>query len=137
MILHPVTNVYNQNTLISFGKVNCFIVIIKVTDLKSTLSSALFVVEKNSTEFLPKVKPEFKQWLKLQWLHEKRRRKESSARHKALSKTLSLMKIPHFNEHDDIGKDRMIANSIRCNVTDICIHERNYFRCGYDLAKLF
>jgi hypothetical protein len=43
----------------------------------------------------------FRAYLDHQWKVEKARPKKSSARHKALSKTLSLLGVAHVNEHDE------------------------------------
>lgn len=44
---------------------------------------------------------EFRKFLRQKWSEEKNRKKDSSARHKALSDTLTLMGITHFNEYDE------------------------------------
>lgn len=65
------------------------------------LHQALFVLSDECPEATKYVKKEYRDYLLENWFNEKSRIKTSSARHKALSQTLSLMRVAHYNEHDE------------------------------------
>eukprot|EP00594_Rhizosolenia_setigera_P003418 CAMPEP_0178943840 /NCGR_PEP_ID=MMETSP0789-20121207/2812_1 /TAXON_ID=3005 /ORGANISM="Rhizosolenia setigera, Strain CCMP 1694" /LENGTH=983 /DNA_ID=CAMNT_0020623483 /DNA_START=98 /DNA_END=3049 /DNA_ORIENTATION=- len=65
------------------------------------LHQALFVLSDECPEATKYVKNEYRDYLLENWINEKSRIKTSSARHKALSQTLSLMRVAHYNEHDE------------------------------------
>jgi len=65
------------------------------------LWQAIFLLEEESPEAVQNVSPLFYEYLRSKWNLEKSRRKESSARHRALSQTLKLMGVAHKNEHDE------------------------------------
>ena len=65
------------------------------------LWQALFLLEPSYTQCFQTVPDWFRTYLEEQWKEEKTRPKVSSARHRALSKTLNLMGVAHFNEHDE------------------------------------
>lgn len=48
------------------------------------------------------VPSEFVDYLEQKWKHEKSRVKNSSSRHRAISRTLDLMRVRHLNEYDDV-----------------------------------
>ena len=48
------------------------------------------------------VPSEFGDYLEQKWKHEKSRVKNSSSRHRAISRTLDLMRVRHLNEYDDV-----------------------------------
>jgi hypothetical protein len=52
----------------------------------------------DATKFVPL---EFRNYLEEKWRLEKSRNKSSSSRHRAISKTLNLMKVAHRNEYDE------------------------------------
>ena len=65
------------------------------------LWQALFLMEYEWPEAVECVPSWFRDFLKEKWSAEKARQKTSSARHRSLSKTLDLMGVAHFNEHDE------------------------------------
>jgi len=65
------------------------------------LWQAYFVLEEESPDCVANVPSWFTDYLREKWSLEKSRDKLSSARHKSLSQTLSLMGVQHFNEHDE------------------------------------
>lgn len=65
------------------------------------LWQALFMLESECKETVEAVPSWFYDYLREQWNVEKSRVKESSARHRALSETLRLMGVHHFNEHTE------------------------------------
>lgn len=65
------------------------------------LWQAIFLLEEECPGAVQNVSPWFYENLRSKWNLEKARRKESSARHRALSQTLSLMGVSHKNEHDE------------------------------------
>jgi len=65
------------------------------------LWQALFMLEDECPSCVNAVPAWFREYLSEKWNLEKARRKISSARHRALSKTLALMGVDHYNEHDE------------------------------------
>ena len=65
------------------------------------LWQALYLLEDGRPECVADVGPAFREYLESTWSAEKSRGKVSSARHKALSTTLGLMRVAHYNEHDE------------------------------------
>jgi hypothetical protein len=65
------------------------------------LWQAYFLLEEDSPESVRDVPSWFADYLNDKWTLEKARDKQSSARHRALSHTLNLMGVRHFNEHDE------------------------------------
>lgn len=65
------------------------------------LWQALYLMEYEWPEAVDSVPSWFRDFLKEKWSAEKARQKISSARHRSLSKTLDLMGVAHFNEHDE------------------------------------
>jgi len=65
------------------------------------LWQALFLLEDECPSCVEAVPEWFRDYLSEKWNLEKARRKISSARHRALSKTLALMGVDHYNEHDE------------------------------------
>jgi hypothetical protein len=65
------------------------------------LWQALYILEENCPSAVQDVPQWFRDYLQEKWAIEKSRRKKSSARHRSLSDTLSLMNVAHFNEHDE------------------------------------
>ena len=65
------------------------------------LWQALYLLEYEWPEAVEQVPSWFRDFLKEKWSAEKARQKISSARHRTLSKTLNLMGVAHFNEHDE------------------------------------
>jgi hypothetical protein len=65
------------------------------------LHQALFILQHDCPEAVNHVPLSFAAFLDDQWKQEKSRRKISSARHRALSQTLKLMGVAHYNEHDE------------------------------------
>jgi RAP domain len=65
------------------------------------LWQALCLLEENHPEIVNNVPNWFRSYLEDKWQLEKSRTKISSARHRALSETLELMGISHYNEHDE------------------------------------
>ena len=68
------------------------------------LWQVLFILEQDCPLAVEKVPRWFRDYLQEKWSAEKARRKKSSARHRSLSDTLTLMNVAQLNEHDeDIG----------------------------------
>jgi hypothetical protein len=65
------------------------------------LWQALFLTEYECPEAVENVPAWFRDFLKEKWSVEKARQKISSARHRSLSRTLDLMGVAHYNEHDE------------------------------------
>jgi hypothetical protein len=65
------------------------------------LWQALFLLESECCSCVESVPDWFRKYLSEKWNLEKARRKTSSARHRALSETLALMGVDHYNEHDE------------------------------------
>jgi hypothetical protein len=65
------------------------------------LWQSYFLLEEESPEAVENVPAWFCDYLRDKWNVEKAREKISSARHRALSKTLQLMGVWHYNEHDE------------------------------------
>jgi RAP domain len=65
------------------------------------LWQAIFLLEEGCPEAVQSVPAWFYNYLQDKWTAEKSRTKVSSARHKALSQTLTAMGIAHKNEHDE------------------------------------
>jgi hypothetical protein len=65
------------------------------------LWQALFLLEEECPEAVRSVPGWFYRYLRDKWKAEKSRAKVSSARHKALSQTLTAMGVAHKNEHDE------------------------------------
>lgn len=65
------------------------------------LWQALYMLEEACPSAVEGVPQWFRDYLQEKWSMEKARRKKSSARHRSLSDTLSLMNVAHFNEHDE------------------------------------
>ena len=65
------------------------------------LWQALFLLESECCSCVQTVPEWFRKYLHEKWNLEKARRKVSSARHRALSETLALMGVDHYNEHDE------------------------------------
>jgi len=65
------------------------------------LWQSYFLLSKDCPEAVKYVPQEFSQYLEEKWNIEKGRRKTSSSRHRAISQTLSLMKVAHRNEYDE------------------------------------
>lgn len=65
------------------------------------LWQSYFLLSKDCPEAVKYVPQEFSQYLEEKWNIEKGRRKTSSSRHRAISQTLTLMKVAHRNEYDE------------------------------------
>jgi hypothetical protein len=65
------------------------------------LWQALCIMEYECPEAVNEVPLWFRAFLKDKWSVEKARAKVSSARHRALSDTLKIMGVSHYNEHDE------------------------------------
>lgn len=65
------------------------------------LWQALFVLEFDRPAVVADVPPALRESLRASWRAEKARRKRSSHRHRALSRTLDAMGVAHRNEHDE------------------------------------
>ena len=65
------------------------------------LWQAYFLLQDESPQSVANVPSWLADYLRDKWNLEKSRTKLSSARHKSLSQTLSLMGVRHFNEHDE------------------------------------
>lgn len=65
------------------------------------LWQSLYLLEDECPSCVEAVPAWFRNYLSEKWNLEKARRKISSARHRALSKTLALMGVDHYNEHDE------------------------------------
>ena len=65
------------------------------------LWQAYFLLEDESPQAVANVPPWFVDYLREKWRIEKARGKQSSARHRSLSQTLSFMGVSHYNEHDE------------------------------------
>jgi hypothetical protein len=65
------------------------------------LWQSYFLLSKDCPAAVQFVPPEFRDYLEEKWKTEKGRGKQSSSRHRAISQTLSLMKVAHRNEYDE------------------------------------
>ena len=65
------------------------------------LWQAVFLLEGECPSCVQAVPAWFRSYLSEKWNLEKARRKISSARHRAISETLTLMGVDHYNEHDE------------------------------------
>ncbi len=65
------------------------------------LWQSIFILQDNCPEAVESIDDQTFDFLKGIWDQEKTRRKTSSQRHKALSETLDLMGVQHYNEHDE------------------------------------
>ncbi len=65
------------------------------------LWQSIFILEQECSEAIERVDEETFHFLKSMWEQEKARHKTSSARHQALSETLTFMGVQHYNEHDE------------------------------------
>ena len=66
------------------------------------LWQAFFLLSDDCPDAVKSVPPRFSQYLERMWLAEKSRIKQSSYRHKAISKTLKLLGVKHQNEYKDV-----------------------------------
>jgi hypothetical protein len=65
------------------------------------LWQAFFILQDECPSCTTVIPTWFKEYLQKQWSIEKSRPKISSARHLSISKTLQLMGVAHYNEHDE------------------------------------
>ena len=65
------------------------------------LWQSYFLLSKDCPDAVKYVPTEFSQYLEEKWNIEKSRSKTSSSRHRAISQTLSLMRVAHRNEYDE------------------------------------
>jgi RAP domain len=65
------------------------------------LWQALFILQDECPSCTSTIPLWFSEYLQQRWSIEKSRQKISSARHLSLSKTLTLMGVAHYNEHDE------------------------------------
>ncbi|KAL3774039.1 hypothetical protein ACHAW5_003954 [Stephanodiscus triporus] len=65
------------------------------------LWQSYFLLSKDCPAAVEFVPDEFHNYLEEKWNTEKSRGKQSSSRHRAISETLSLMKVAHRNEYDE------------------------------------
>ncbi|KAL3816568.1 hypothetical protein ACHAXA_003808 [Cyclostephanos tholiformis] len=65
------------------------------------LWQSYFLLSKDCPAAVQFVPVEFRDYLEAKWNTEKSRGKQSSSRHRAISQTLSLMKVAHRNEYDE------------------------------------
>jgi len=65
------------------------------------LWQSYFLLSKDCPDAVEYVTNDFRTYLEVKWNMEKSRSKQSSSRHKAISQTLSLMKVAHRNEYDE------------------------------------
>ena len=65
------------------------------------LWQSYFLLSKDCPDAVEYVTNDFRTYLEVKWNMEKSRSKQSSSRHKAMSQTLSLMKVAHRNEYDE------------------------------------
>lgn len=94
------------------------------------LWQALYLMEFECPEIVADVPKWFRDFLKDRWTAEKARRKTSSARHRSLSQTLSLMGVSHINEHEeDIDVAIVLKENARWT------HERALPSAGAAAAK--
>jgi hypothetical protein len=65
------------------------------------LWQSLFILSDECPSCTAAIPTWFREYLQKQWSIEKSRPKISSARHISISKTLNLMGVAHYNEHDE------------------------------------
>ena len=65
------------------------------------LWQSYFLLSKDCPAAVEYVTNDFRNYLQVKWNIEKSRSKQSSSRHRAISQTLSLMKVAHRNEYDE------------------------------------
>jgi RAP domain len=65
------------------------------------LWQSLYLLQDESPKCVATIPQWFKDYLREKWFIEKSRLKISSARHISISKTLKLMGVAHYNEHDE------------------------------------
>ena len=66
------------------------------------LWQSYFLLSSECPTAVQNVPSEFVDYLEQKWKHEKSRVKNSSSRHRAISRTLDLMRVRHRNEYDDV-----------------------------------
>ena len=103
------------------------------------LWQALYLMEYEWPEAVESVPSWFRDFLKEKWSAEKARQKISSARHRSLSKTLDLMGVAHFNEHDeDIDVAIVLKeNSSWTSLAKKADHNNSHFKVGRSGCALF
>lgn len=103
------------------------------------LWQALYLMEYEWPEAVESVPSWFRDFLKEKWSVEKARHKISSARHRSLSKTLDLMGVAHFNEHDeDIDVAIVLKeNSSWTNSAKKADHNHSHFKVGMSVCTFF
>lgn len=98
------------------------------------LWQSLFILSDECPSCTAAIPTWFREYLQKQWSIEKSRPKISSARHISISKTLNLMGVAHYNEHDE---DIDVAIVLKAGANWTHETESNTIQSGFRVAVEF
>jgi hypothetical protein len=98
------------------------------------LWQSYFLLSRDCPDAVEYVPAEFRNYLEGKWNAEKSRGKQSSSRHRAISQTLSLMKVAHRNEYEE-DVDVAIVLEEDSAWTHTALHDFDFEREGGERWK--